>query len=356
METIIWLKELTPQDLFKVGKKAIEISNFMNMNIQMPQGFVVNGLAFRSFLEKNNIHNIIPHRIKELDPENKIVLEEAASSIRNLILESNFDPNAKEDILEAYDNLNINLDFLKEVNKAALNIIRAGKEHPFVVLRANFAGDFSNGSFNVFCIKGNNNLIEAIKKCWASLFTANSISKMIRNNVDIDNILISIIIQKQVQSTKSGIIYTKDNDFLLEAGLGLVEPIITKDITPDLYQIEKKDLKVVDKQINNQKSYNVLDVNLGKIMQRSLSEDQRTSQKLSDYELLKLGEISRKIEQFYNEPRDIEFAVEGANILIMQTKPSNSFRKPIIEEVEKTESTEPKREDFKDFGDISFNL
>ena len=350
MENIIWIKELTPQDTFKVGRKAIEIYNLTKLNIPVPTGFVVSGLAFKSFLEKNNIDKIIATRITGLDLENTSLLEEASYSIQNLILESNLDIRIKEDILEAYDNLDLNLDLFKNVSIEALNIMKAGKEHPFVVLRSNFAGDFSSEGFNIFNVKGNNSLIENVKKSWASLFNPDSISKMIKDNLDFDNLLVSIIIQKQVQPNKSGIIYQKDNNLIFEAGLGLINPLLTNRINPDFYYIGKDNLKIMDKKINRQEYHDVLDINLNRIVQRSLSEDQKMGQKLNDFEILKLAEISKKIEDNHG-PKDIEFAIEGGNLLVMQTKPSNSFRKeePLVEEEPSPEPEKQENNDYEDY-------
>ena len=350
MDGIIWLKEVAQQDLSKVGKKAVELSNLIKNNISVPQGFVVNGLAFIDFLERNKIRKKIFDKIKKLDIEDKNSVEEASLSIQNLILESSIDVRTREDILEAYDNLNINADFFKEINKEALSIIRAGREFPFVFLRASFTGDLSSKDINLFSVKGNSNLIESIKKCWAGLFTPELISGVVKNNVDFENILISIIVQKQVQPNKSGIITSTEDEFLLEAGLGSSEPIITGRINTDLYKVEKNKLKIIDKKVNKQEFCNLLDVNLGKIMQRSLSESQKNNQKLSDYEILKLAETSKKIEEICNEQRDIEFAVEGASILVMQTKPQGSFRKPVPED-DKIDSAEAKNDSF---GEVPF--
>lgn len=346
MESIIWLKDITRHDLSKVGNKAVELSDLMRKNIPIPPGFVVSSFAFRNFLERNSIGKKMLGKIKNLSAEDKNSIEEVSSSIQNLILGSSIDGITRDDILEAYDNLNINAELFKEINKEALSIIRAGKEFPFVLLRASFIENLSSSDVNLFNIKGNSNLIEHIKKCWARSFTSETISKVIEDNIDFENILISIIVQKQVQSNKSGTISSAENEFLLEAGLGLSEPIMTSRINPDLYKVEKNKLEIIDKKINKQEFYNMLDVNLGKIIQRSLSEINKNSQKLSDYEIIKLAEISKKVEEVYNEPRDIEFAVEGASIFVIQTKPLGSFRKPVHEEAEKIEPAKAKDDGF----------
>ena len=65
METLIWLSELTPQDVFKVGNKAVEISNLSQANIPVPSGFVVSGLTFKNFLEKNNLESYAPWTLRK---------------------------------------------------------------------------------------------------------------------------------------------------------------------------------------------------------------------------------------------------------------------------------------------------
>src|SRR3989344_1843153 len=317
-----WIKDLKEEDIDIVGKKALDLSVLSRLNILTPNGFVIDASIFKHFIVKNKIQQKLHQMLKKSEDHNN-----ASNLIKDLIMEGAIDYKIQDQIIEAYNNLNLKED-LKEVNKEALSFIQAGKDLPFVILRSRLIKPIEI-DFNVFCVKGKNNLIQNIKKSWASIFSQEIVKKIIDQSLILEDLSVSIIIQKQVLSAKSGILNNKPENYEINACFGLINPILSSQIDPDFYFIDKDTLKIIDKRIKRQEFQDVLDINLSRILDRSLSEDKKTEQKLNDFEILKISELSKKIEESLSSRYDVEFAIEGSNLFVIQIKQSKDPEKEV---------------------------
>jgi len=186
-------------------------------------------------------------------------------------------------------------------------------------------------------IKGNKRLLDAVQRCWASLYTARAIYYRVKNNFDHNKVLISVIVQKMVKSDKSGVMFSvnpmnsDDSEIEIEAGFGLGEAVVSGAINPDQYIIDKNNLSLKSKKINRQEWMITLDINTGANIKKDISADKQETQKLSQFEIEKLAELAVKIEKHYTKPQDIEFAIEGSRIFVVQSRPITTLKKPYSE-------------------------
>lgn len=349
---ISWFKELHKDDIPLVGGKGANLGEMYNANIPIPPGFVVTAKAYKKFIEQNNLPDQIYDILHELDVENNQKLQEASREIQKLIMDSVMSDKIKEEIRESYENLSVNPDLFKNANKQALDIIKAGREVPFVAVRSSAtAEDLPEASFagqqaTFLNIKGAPNLILSVQRCWASLFTARAIYYRVKNNFPHEKVLIAVIVQKMVNSTKSGVIFSANpmnnnqNEIVIEAGFGLGEAVVSGAINPDQYIVNKQNLEIQKTKVNKQDWMYILDVNLNKTVRRTIPKEKQEEQVLTEFEIKKLAELARNIEKHYQKPQDIEFAVEGSKIYIVQSRPITTLKKPI-------EETEQPREEIK---------
>ena len=173
-------------------------------------------------------------------------------------------------------------------------------------------------------IKGNDNLITHIKKCFASLYTSRATYYRNKKKFKHEDVSLAVIIQKMVDSVKSGVIFSKDpthkkDNIVIEAVWGLGEGIVSGAITPDKYVVSQK-LEIIDIKPANKKIAITRDAG-GKKVTVKLREEKSNQQVLKEYEIKKLAEIAIKLEKHYQKPQDIEFAIEGEDIMIVQTRP-----------------------------------
>jgi pyruvate,water dikinase len=344
---IKWLSDLSKDDVSIVGGKGANLAEIYNLGLPVPPAFVITAQAFEYFLRYNNIVERIHEMIRDIDINNTSELESKAKEIQELIINVEIPADLKEEIIEAYKNLNIDLsdNVDSDASSDALAILRAGREPCFVAVRSSATTeDLSSASFagqqeTFLNIKGNIQLIEAVKRCFASLFTARAIYYREKKGFEHEKSFIAVVVQRMINSEKSGVIFTvnpagNEEEMIIEAVFGLGEGIVSGAIKPDQYVLEKKSLKLKSKSISKKEVFFTRTA-AGKTIKQLLHESKQNVQVLSEYELTKLGNYAIKIEEHYKHPQDIEFAIESNNIYIVQTRPITTLaQKHEVKEIE----------------------
>ncbi len=314
MRNILWFEEIGKDSLAQAGGKGANLGEMSRAGFPVPPGFVVSTHAYFRHLDKNNLREAIANALSGLDVENTEKLDETSVKIKELIMKGEMPDDVRAEVILAY----------KKVCE------RAGRE-AFVAVRSSAtAEDVPEASFagqqsTYLNIKGEVEVLHAVKECWASLFEARAIYYRVQNKFEHMKVGLAAVVQMMVQSEKSGIIFTVDplyqdpNLMSIEACFGLGELIVGGQITPDTYRVDKKMLSVVDKTIGKQKS--ALIYMNGKNQKLEIKEDAQGRQKLSEQEIRDLVQIANNIEKHYNFPQDIEFAMEKGNIYIVQSRP-----------------------------------
>ena len=278
---------------------------------------------------------------KDLDVNDNTKLQKASKEIQTLIIKTPMLEELEAEVLEAYDALDI------PDNKKTENIIQS-QDYAFVAVRSSAtAEDMPTASFagqmaTYLNIQGPKRLLAAIKACWASLFTARAIFYRIKNNFPHEKVLIAVIIQRMINSEVAGIMFTVNpvnenpKEILIESSYGLGEAVVSGSITPDEY--------IVDKDSLEQKSKNIAKKDWGLFRSKDTHENTKVPiqlekqeiPSLSNFETRKLADYATKIEQHYNKPQDIEFALEKGKIYITQSRPITTLGKK--KEVKKKET------------------
>ena len=291
--------------------------------------------AYDYFIKKSNLSEKISNLLKKIDYENTEELNKTTEKIRKLITSSKMPLKMEENILEAYENLDTSgIDVKKG---AAMDILKTSSEPVFVAVRSSATTeDLSDASFagqqdTYLNVKGNSKLILNIKKCFASLYTSRATYYRNKKGFEHEKSKLAVIIQKMIDSDKSGVVFSRDpskyesDEIVMEAVFGLGEGIVSGKITPDKYVLSR-DLKLQDLKISDKKIAITRDSGGGK-KQVELKETFSKAQVLSNYEMQKLGEIAIKLEDHYQKPQDLEFAIEDENIYIVQTRPITTLGK-----------------------------
>jgi len=322
---IKWFSELNKDSIPIVGGKGANLAEIYNLKIPVPPGFVVTTDAYHYFVEKSGLQNRINEILSKIDPENTDELTKATTEIRKMMTDFEMPSELKEEIIEAYENLNVEENDNEET---PLDILEK-KENAFVAVRSSAtAEDLADASFagqqdTYLNINGNEELLESIKKCFASLFTARATYYRIKKGFKHEGVGLAVVVQKMINSDKSGVIFSQNpsfssKDIIIEAVFGLGEGIVSGQITPDRYVVSR-DLKILKKEISNKKIAIVKGED-SKKSEIKLSEEKSNAPTLSEFELHKLAEFAMKLENHYNKPQDIEFAIEGERICIVQTR------------------------------------
>ncbi len=340
-DTVVWFKDLTIQDVGRVGGKNASLGEMMRhltvVGVQVPEGFATTVSAYRNFLSQNNLDNQIKTLLDNLDVEDIQQLSETGSTIREWILGSSLPPDLISSIQSAYSELKN----------------RGGSQLSVAVRSSATAEDLPDASFagqqeTFLNVNDMDNLILAVKRVFASLFTDRAIAYRFHQGYSYHQVALSVGIQQMVRSDSaaSGVMFTLDTEsgfdktVLITSSYGLGELLVQGAIDPDEFYVYKPALLAnksaiirrqlgtkLQKMIYAENVMDVIDVKnvSGKQMVKSVPvpiEDQKRFS-LTDEEVEALARQALIIEQHYGCPMDIEWAKDGQTnqIYILQARP-----------------------------------
>ncbi len=318
-KAIVWFNEVGKGDVASVGGKGANLGELTNAQIPVPPGFIVTADAYYGFLEKTNITQQINQHLKSLDPHDSKQLQRVAEEIQKIILNSSVPPDLAKEIQAAYNQMGGGL--------VAVRSSATAEDLP----DASFAGQQST----FLNIQGDVKVVDAIKACWASLFNARAIFYRVEQKYDHFQVGIAVPVQRMVQSQASGVMFTIEpvtsdkSKITIEAVYGLGESIVSGEVTPDLFIIDKDSMTLISKKINKQewqliKNPVSQDGHLN--IKSPIPDELQTTQKISDEEVLQLAIIGRNIEKHYGSEQDIEWAKENGQLYITQARPVTTIK------------------------------
>lgn len=309
---ILWFPEVGKDNVAEVGGKGANLGELIHAGMPVPLGFIVTSKAYYLFLDETGLREKIKDILKGLDTENSKDLQQRAKKVQEVIISAEMPKKIETEIIENYKKLSKGQKIYVAVRSSA-----TAEDLP----DASFAGQqatFLNTS-------GEANTVKAVKDCWASLFEARAIYYRTEKGFDHFKVGIAVPVQIMVQSQKSGIMFTIDpvtNDtskLIIEGGFGLGEAIVSGSVTPDRYIVDKETLKILDKEINTQ---NFKITRVGEENKEvNLTDDEKSVQKLTDEEIIKVAEIGKKIEEHYKKPQDTEWAISEGEVFMVQSRP-----------------------------------
>ena len=314
-----------------VGGKNASLGEMYNklgsFGIDVPDGFAVTVDSYRLFLSENKLTEKLEELLHQIDSKTLSNLPDIALKCRQLVSAAAIPQEIKNEITKAYNNLSgSQLDFSVAVRSSA-----TAEDLP----TASFAGQ--HDSF--LNIKGAENIIAAVHKCFVSLFNARAIKYRIDNGFDHMTVGLSVGIQQMVRADLgcAGVIFTIDpesgfkNAIYITGSWGLGENIVQGAVSPDEYWIFKPTLNQGRKAIISRKKgekeqtmvYDESGENGKTIKNIETPLHKRTSWILSDDEVMQLAKWSNEIEKHYEREMDIEWAKDGINgkIYILQARP-----------------------------------
>jgi pyruvate, water dikinase len=333
---IKWFFELSSRDVSIAGGKGASLAEMYNNKFPVPPGFMITAQAFNYFLDISGLRNKISEILKDVDTEETESLDERSKEIRRIIENQKMPEDLQKDILEAYHILSSEKVDTTSISENALNILKTAREPIFVSIRSSATSeDLADASFagqqeSFLNVKGDKDLIEYVKKCMSSLFTSRAIYYRNRKGFEEGKNALAVVVQKMVDSEKSGVMFSKDpvnfnEDIIIEAVFGLGEGIVSGKINPDNYVVTR-DLKIKKVSVMAKKIA-IIRTAAGHNDIVKLSSERSKSQVLTSSEILELANYALKLEEHYEKPQDIEFAIEDKKIYIVQSRPITTLEK-----------------------------
>jgi pyruvate,water dikinase len=308
-------EELSKSDIGIAGGKGANLGELTQAGIPVPPGFVVTAQAYEYFMDEAGINNKVMSILDEIDINDTKALQAAAEEIKKIIVEAPIPEDLVLFIREYYNEL----------------CQRVGEDDTDVAIRSSAtAEDLPEASFagqqdTFLHVSGDDEVIEYIRKCWASLFEARAIFYREENNFEHSKVYIAVVVQKMANADKAGVMFTVNPSTgeeiaLIEGSWGLGESVVSGDVTPDNYQVDKKDNEIINVTISDKKVMYTNDEN-GTSVKVDVPEDKRKERVLSDDELIELTEMGKRVQAHYGEPMDTEWAFEKDMLFLLQARP-----------------------------------
>ena len=335
---IIWIEELRAKDTALAGGKGANLGELVSAGVPVPPGFVVTSEAYKRFIESSGLRAKIEKLLEALNVNNTAELERVSNEIRRLIMDTPIPMDIEDAIRRAY----------RELSK------KIGVKDPLVAVRSSAVSeDLPEASFagqqdTYLNVRGEDSVVERVKACWASVFTPRAIFYRTQMGIDHFRAYMAVVVQKMVNARSAGVMFTLHpatgdrSVVVIESAWGLGEAVAGGKVTPDEFIVDKKTLEIIEKRINPKHIMITYDPESGQNIVVELPKEKALEPSLSDEEAKELAKYGVMIENHYNHPMDIEWAIDKDipapnNIFIVQARYETVWSRRKPEKVKKEE-------------------
>ncbi|WP_049902274.1 phosphoenolpyruvate synthase [Halorubrum distributum] len=322
---VLLLEDVDADDVGTVGGKAASLGELIGAGLPVPPGFAVTAGTYRTFIEEAGIDDELFDAV-DVDPEDSAALREAEARAEELILDTPFPEEVREEILEQY------------------RAMAEDGEEAFVAVRSSAtAEDLPDSSFagqqETFLNVREDDLLRRVKECWASLFTQRAIYYRQQRGFPHSEVDIAVVVQRMVDADKSGVMFTShpstgEPQVTIEAAWGLGEAVVSGTVSPDNYVYDRERGEVDQVTVADKKVEMVKDEETGETVQLDVDEDRRNERVLSDADIGDLVELGELVEDHYGAPQDVEWAIYDGEIYMLQSRPITTIQEDAGDEAD----------------------
>ncbi|UBM58571.1 phosphoenolpyruvate synthase [Marinilongibacter aquaticus] len=304
------LEHIQPEMHALFGHKATQLAALIHTNKYLvPNGFCLSTECFQNTFHENREYQKFFHEIRLLSRDQSEERNVLAEKLRTCIL----DGPIPSPIEEA-----VHMELCKFDRQQAFAIRSSGTAEDLPA--ASFAGQYDS----FLNVRGETQVLQHIRRCWASLFSERAVAYRQQNDFSQNEVGMAVLVQCMVSSKASGVIFTADpitsqrNVFSIDAGFGLGESFVSGTVSADNYRI--KNGEITHKKMAR-KAQSIFGKNAGGTTYKNLHKTAQETQTLSDEEILQLAEIGQSVAQFFGTPQDIEWSLHDAKFYILQSRP-----------------------------------
>jgi len=297
MKHIKYFTEIKKSDLHLVGGKGLNLGLLTQEGFSVPSGFCLTTTAYRDTVQ-------------------------AISTTENDLSRVEIQQELREEILNAYNSIG--------AGRVAIRSSATAEDLP----DASFAGQ-QDTFLNV---EGETQLLDAVKRCWASLWSERAIAYRQNQNIDDSQIAMSVVVQKMIDSDVSGVMFTVNptgaDEIIIESSFGLGESIVSGKVSPDHFVVTKDSLDITEKIISSKQLMITQD---GEV---EIPESKQTQPSLNDEQIQELAQLGLEIERFYGAPQDIEWGFAEDKFYLLQSRPITTLPQQLTPELEQLRQEE----------------
>ncbi len=306
---VLYFDEINKTHLPYVGGKGANLGELAKAGFPVPSGFCITTEAYRTFLKASSEMEELITQLDRLKPDQLNEISKLGKIIRHHLESITMPEDIKTAIIDSWK--------------------KSGEELAYAVRSSATAEDLPTASFagqqdTYLNMKGADQILQAVQKCWASLFTDRAIVYRAQNGFDHRSVFLSVVVQHMVFPDVSGIMFTADpvtgnrKIISIDASYGIGEALVSGIVSADLYQVRAD--KIYKKQIAR-KEIAIYAQPEGGTEKVEITGDRQTTPALSDEQAVKLAGIGRSIEEHFKSPQDIEWCLVEDEIFIVQSRP-----------------------------------
>jgi pyruvate,water dikinase len=304
----------------RLGGKCTSLAIMTSAGMPVPPGFAVTTDAFDAVMNQTTLRDHIIKHLEGLDPNDVVDVDTRAAHIRELIMTQEVPADVRDESIAAYNTL----------------MELCGGEVPVAVRSSATAEDLPDASFagqqdTYLWIIGQEAVMQKIRECWASLYTARAITYRMANNISDEGLSMAVAVQKMVNSRTSGVAMTIDpsngdkSKIVVDSSWGLGEMVVSGEVTPDNFMIDKVMMHIINRIISD-KHEELVPSGHGTVIRKEVDAERRNSPSLSDEELIQVATLAKAAHKHYGTVQDIEWAIDadlpaGSNVLLLQSRP-----------------------------------
>jgi pyruvate,water dikinase len=324
-------------DYPRIGGKCASLARMIAAGVRVPEGFALTTDAYCLHLQAPGLADIVQSIFSRIKIDNVADAERKSIELRRAIMSHAIPASVQEAVRSAYRSMS------------------PGDDLPVAVRSSATAEDLPNASFagqqdTYLWVVGADEVVEKIKACWASLFNARAISYRAERLSVHANILMSVAVQKMVDAAAAGVAMTLDpitgdrTKIVIDSAFGLGEPLVSGDITPDNFVVEKVLLEIVRRHVVEKDHEVVADWAGRRTIDRVIEPERRTKPSLSDRDVIAVAQLAKSLEKYMGGPQDIEWAIdrdlpEGANLVALQSRPETVWSQRTLQAPQKIYAT-----------------
>jgi rifampicin phosphotransferase len=310
---VLTLADPRATQLAIAGGKGASLARLAAAGLPVPGGFVIATAAYQRFVADNDLEPTLLAALEPADASQPATLEAASRAIGELFSRARMPQAVAEAVRQAY---------------AALG----GGDLPVAVRSSATAEDLAGMSFagqqeTYLNVRGEEELLEGVRRCWASLWTDRAIGYRLKMGIDQRSVSMAVVIQILVPSEVSGVLFTANpttgerNELVVNASYGLGEAVVSGRVTPDSLVVDKASLVVKEATLGTKEVAVLPSAEQGTVTE-AVPEDRRGELALSEQGLRELGELAVRVErESGGVPQDLEWAVADGRCWLLQARP-----------------------------------
>jgi phosphohistidine swiveling domain-containing protein len=303
-----------------VGGKGASLARLARAGLPVPPGFHITTHAYRRFVDENHLTNSILSVATQARTDDPASLDTASAQIHSLIIQATIPNDIADFIRQSYAEL--------------------GADDPPVAVRSSATAEdlpemsFAGQQETYLNVRGNDHVLDAVKRCWASLWTARAIGCRAKNNIPPEDVALAVVVQRLVPADAAGILFTANpmtgdrDQMVINAAWGLGEAIVGGQVTPDTFIVNKQTTTIASQEIADKQ---VMTVRTSEgTREEPVTAERRKQSTLNPDQVFELSRLGIQIEGLYARPMDIEWAMQDGRFFILQARPITALPEPHV--------------------------